>query len=349
MEGAGLASAFDTSRLAVMGLGDAGRAVPAALSGAARLGRLARQERAAAAVLIDAWGFSRLAADRIKRASPGTRLVKLAGPQVWASRPGRARHVARTFDLTLTLLPFEPPLFEAEGGKAAFVGNPNFEAARAAPKDGRAFRARHGLGEVPLLVVLPGSRGGEVGRHMDVFGDACAGAAERVPGLLPVLVAAPAVEGLARELAARWTPAPLVVPGAERWDAFGAANAALAASGTVTTELAIAGVPTVVAYKVGRLTAAWIRRAAITPYASIVNVAAGEAVLPERLQEDCAPEQLCADIVRLLTDEGARRRQLKGTARALSQLLTKDDPASLAAEEVLRLLPSPVEAATDSL
>ena len=338
MAAAGFEGAFDTRRLAVMGLGDALRAVPEAARRARQLARLAADARADAAVLIDGWGFSRLVATRTARASPGTALVKLAAPQVWASRPGRAAFVRAHFSLVLTLLPFEPLLFEGPRTRAAFVGNPNFEAAARAPRDGGAFRARHGLGDAPVLAVLPGSRAGEVRRLAPVLGETAARVAEAVPRLRVVVPAAPAVEAMVREAAARWAPAPLVVPGPERFDAFAAASAAVSASGTVTTELAICGVPTVVGYRTDALTAAWARRVLVTPHVSVVNVAAGAAVMPEHLQEDCTPERLGADAARLLTDEAARRRQLDAFGRVVPTLLGEGDAAARAADEVARLL-----------
>ena len=336
MAGQGLRSAFDTAPLAVMGLGDALRAVPAALGGARRLAGLARAERADAAVLIDAWGFSRLAGAGIARASPETALVKLAAPQVWASRPGRAEAVRDRFDLVLTLLPFEPDLFRGLGTRAVFVGNPNFRAAADAPRDGAAFRARHGLGDAPVLVVLPGSRAGEVARLAPVFAEAARRTLARVPGCRAVIVAAPAVEDAVRR--AVWPDGTVTVPAGDRFDAFDAADAALAKSGTVTTELAVRGVPMTVAYRTGALTAAWARRAVIAPYVSILNVAANAPVVPERLQEDCAPDVLTDDLVRLLTDANAREAQRAAFARHVPALVGEGDAAGRAADEIVALV-----------
>ena len=338
MAARGFESAFDTGALSVMGLGDALKAAPSALSGAKALGRLAAETRADAAVLIDAWGFSRLAGAELRKRSPDTARIKLAAPQVWASRPRRARTAADLFDLILTLLPFEPPYFEAAGGRAVFVGNPNFEAVARTPRSGPAFRAIHGLGGAPLLLVLPGSRPAEVARHMSLFGDASAAAAQAVPGLRVVLVAAPAVEDAVRRLAREWVGEPLVVPGTERFDAFDAADAALAVSGTVTTELAMCGTPMVVGYRTDPLTAAWVRRVLTTDYVTILNVAAGEMIVPERLQEACTPEQLCADVVRLFADDEARRRQLSGFRRVLPELVGAGDAGVSAAAEIARLI-----------
>ena len=339
MTEAGLKTAFDPSGLAVMGLADAARAVPEALRGARALATLAAAERVDAAVLIDAWGFSRLAAPRIARAAPGAALVKLAAPQVWATRPGRARFVRDRFDLVLTLLPFEPPLFDGGRARAVHIGNPNFRAVADAPRDGAAFRARHALGDAPVLLVLPGSRAAEVDRLMPVFAEASRRVATQVEGLRLVIAAAPPVADAVMQAAAGWQVPPLIVPGAERFDAMAAADAALAASGTVTTELAICGVPMTVAYRTDALTAAWVRRIVVTPFASIVNVAAGEAVVPERLQEDCTPARLASDALCLLTDEAARTRQRSAFARIVPDLLGQgDDPATRAAAEIATLI-----------
>ena len=338
MASRGFESAFDTGALSVMGVGDALRAVPAAISGARTLGRVARETKPDAAVLIDAWGFSKIAAARLRKRSPQTPLVKLAAPQVWASRPRRAEPAADLFDLILTLLPFEPAHFEAAGGRAVFVGNPNFEAVATTPRSGPAFRSVHGLGGAPLLLVLPGSRGGEVSRLMGIFGDAAAAARSSVPGMRSVIVAAPSVEDEVRRLAREWEGNPLVVPGAERFDAFDAGDVALAASGTVTTELAMCGTPMTVGYRTDKLTAAWARRVITTPYVSILNVAASEMIIPERLQDDCTPEQLCADVVRLFTDDEARRRQLSAFRRLLPDLIGTGNAAARAAEEIAALV-----------
>ena len=141
-----------------------------------------------------------------------------------------------------------------------------------------------------------------------------------------------------RRLARDWSGGPLVVPSAERFDAFDAGDAALAASGTVTTELAMCGTPMVVGYRTDALTAAWARRVLTTPYVSIVNVAAGEMVVPERLQEACTPEQLCADVVRLFSDDESRRRQLSAFRRVLPDLVGTGNAAARAADEIAGLV-----------
>lgn len=334
----GFRSLFDIDAFAVMGFTDVARVLPAAWARARDLAQICAKERIDVAVFVDGWSFSRLSAKRIRKRAPGTRIVKYSAPQVWASRPQRVEFVRDHFDLVLTLLPFEPPLFEKHGTRAVFVGNPNFEQVATTPRSGPAFRGRYDLGAVPLLAVLPGSRKGEVSRLLDPFGDAVTEAAGKIPGLTPVIPAAPAVEPLVRKSVEAWPIRPLVVPASERFDAFEAADVALAASGTVTTELAMSDTPMVVGYRVDGLTAYWARRVLVTEYVSILNVFAGEEIIPERLQDDCTPEQLAADIVRLFRDEDARRRQLSAFRRLLPSLIGRGNAAVQAAGAISGLI-----------
>lgn len=345
MAAEGFESLFDTSAFSVMGFTDVARVLPEAWRRARELAAYCAEHKVEVAVFIDGWSFSRLAAKRIRKRSPQTKIVKYAAPQVWASRPQRIDFVKEHFDLVLTLLPFEPPIFEEAGVKAAFVGNPNYEAVARTPRSGPSFRARHDLTDSNLLAVLPGSRKGEVSRLLPVFGDAVALATSQVSGLKPVIPAAPAVEELVREGCAEWPVQPLIVPGTERFDAFEAADAALAASGTVTTELALCNTPMVVGYRVDALTAYWARRVLVTPYVTILNVMAQEEIIPERLQDDCTPEQLSADICRLFRDEAATRKQMSAFRRLLPSLIGKGNSSALAAKEILSLfdLKDPVD------
>lgn len=338
MAAEGFQSAFDTSAFSVMGFTDVAKVIPEAWRRARQLAKLCADEQVDAAVFVDGWTFSRLASKRIRTSAPNTKIVKFAAPQVWASRPQRTDFVRENFDLVLTLLPFEPPYFEAVGVKATFVGNPNFEEVSRAPRSGAAFRARHGLGDAPLMMVLPGSRKGEVTRLLPPFGDTVTKVAAAVPGLKVVIAAAPAVQAHIGAAVTAWPISPLVVPASDRFDAFAAADVALAASGTVTTELAMSETPMVVAYRVDPLTAYWARKVLITPYVSILNVAADEFIIPERVQEECTPEQLSADMIRLLTDDEARRRQLSAFRRLLPQLIGEGNAAAKAASAIADII-----------
>ncbi|MEM1410472.1 MAG: lipid-A-disaccharide synthase, partial [Pseudomonadota bacterium] len=285
MQAAGLKHSLPTDRLAVMGPWDALLALPRALKLCRQLADLSAQMKPDAAVLIDSWAFSKLAAQAIRKASPGTKLVKLAVPQVWASRPQRAAVAAELFDLLLCLFAFEPAYFEREGGSAAFVGNPNFQMAAKVPRSGDAFKERRGLTDGRIVALLPGSRAGELKHLLPIYRETAQCLCSQVPDLRLVMVAAPAMFDRLRQEVATWANPVLVVSAEERMDVFAASDVALAASGTVTTELAIAGTPMVVAYKIGPLTAFWAKRVITTEFITILNIAAGREVVPERIQD----------------------------------------------------------------
>lgn len=331
----GLSSLFPIDRFAVIGPAGALKALPSALQGAERLARAALEKKAAAAVLIDSWSFSRLAAKRIKAASPETALVKYVAPQVWGSRPERAKKLAALFDGVLTLFEFETPWFERLGVKTRFVGSSTFQAAARLADDGASFRARHGLGEAPLLAVLPGSRPDEARRLTAVFGDTVRLLIRDHPSLRVCAALAPAVEEVVRPAVADWPGAPLLVEADDRFAAFSAADAALAASGTVTTELAICRTPMAVGYQVGPLTELWIRSVITTPYVSMVNIAAECEVIPEFLQDACRPAALAAAVAPLLTGGPAREAQLQAFEPALERLGVGGPPAEEAAADAI--------------
>ncbi|MEL6365740.1 MAG: lipid-A-disaccharide synthase [Pseudomonadota bacterium] len=320
MAAEGFETLFPTDRLSVMGLADVLPAIPEVFRRAGELARHAVEAEADVAVLIDSWGFNHQVATRLRKRAPQLPVVKYVAPQVWASRPQRVHTLKREVDCVLTLLPFEPPWFEAVDLPAYYVGNPNFEAA-AAPGDGAGFRAEHGLGDAPLLCVLPGSRGNEIRYLLPVFEDVVRQLTTRVEGLRIVIPLAPNVADRVEAAVADWPGGPVLVRGTgARRDAFAAARAALAASGTVTTELALQGTPMVVAYKAGWLTTWWAKRVVTTKYATILNVMADAELIPERIAERCTPDELTPEVERLLTDENARAEQLAAIRRQTARL-----------------------------
>lgn len=328
MAAEGFESLFPIDNLSVMGVIDVARALPEGLQRARELSDYAAAENVDAVIFIDGWAFSRITAQRMKKRGVRARLFKLAAPQVWASRPQRVNFVKAHFDGVLCLLPFEPPYFEKVGVKAEFIGNPNFQAAWAARGDGAAFRERHELGDAPLLAVLPGSRRGEVRQLLEPFEGAVRLLAGRIPELRVVTVLPPQVERLAQTIMEWWPGRPIFAAPEEKADAFAAADAALAKSGTVTTELAINRTPMVVAYKFDALTAMWARRVTTTPFVTILNIAAGREIVPELLQEACRPEFLAGGLLPLLTEEGARLEQLEEFPRLLAYLGVDGAPSA---------------------
>ncbi|MEX6634152.1 lipid-A-disaccharide synthase [Hyphococcus lacteus] len=337
MIGEGLKSLFPIEPFSVIGPIDALRALPAAVSASRILANNAAKSHADACILIDSWAFAHLAAKTIRKQSPTTKLIKYVAPQVWASRPNRAKTASELFDAMLCLFEFEPEYFEKYGLSSTWVGHSGFQDMRNRPGEGVAFRSKYGISnQTPLLAVLPGSRKSEVQRLQEPFRQSLQLISQRFPNMRTVIVAAPNVAQMLEPMGETWPGTPIIVEKAERHDAFAAANAALAASGTVVTELAIQSTPTVVAYRVGRLTATWARRVITTKYASLINIAAQREVVPEFIQENCEPQKIAAAVINLLSDGNARAAQI-GAFPALVTALTGsgDNTQSIAANAVL--------------
>ena len=241
-------------------------------------------------------------------------------------------------DHVLALLPFEPEAHRRLGGPpCTFVGHPLAEAAATLRPDA-AERARRAA-DPPVILVLPGSRRGEIGRHLAPFGAAIDMVCERIGAARIVLPTVPHLfDRLVRETAA-WPVRPqIVVDPASKWAAFRQARAALAASGTVTLELAIAGVPSVIAYKVALVEEVIARMLAMTRTVGLANIILGEIVMPELLQREASPRRLAEALLAIIADTPARQRQLDALARidAVMQVGTAA-PSARAAAIVLDL------------
>ncbi|MGZ5997921.1 MAG: lipid-A-disaccharide synthase [Rhizomicrobium sp.] len=336
MAAQGLKTLFPLDDTAVMGLSEVVPKIPIILRRVREVCDVALATRPDAVVLIDSPDFTHRIARRLKRLDPTMRTIDYVAPQVWASRAYRARAMARNFDLLLALLPFEPPFFEKYGLHTIFVGHPVIERARMMT-GGAELRARLGISaDAPLLAVLPGSRSSEVRFILPVFRDAVAEIAKRVPGLVTVLPTVPHVAARVREATKHW-PAPLhIIEGDEdKYAAFNAADAALAASGTVTTELALARTPMVVAYRVGWLTYALARPLFVLPWFTLVNLLLERGAVPEFLQGAASPQALADAVVRLLTDKNAADAQRADLDRAAKLLGQGEDAPSLRAARAI--------------
>ncbi|GBQ71390.1 lipid-A-disaccharide synthase [Ameyamaea chiangmaiensis NBRC 103196] len=338
MQAAGLDTLFPLSDLAVMGLVEV---LP-------RLRFLARRLREAVAdievthpdliVTIDSPGFTlRL----LRRVAPlGIPRVHYVAPQVWAWREHRVREFPGLWDRLLCLLPFERAFFGRHGLDARFVGHPVLQSGAETGSADR-FRARHGLAaDAPILILMPGSRRSEAPRLLPVFGRMLALLRDRVPGLVPVLPVSPVVADTVRRAVARWPVAPVIVTEVDdKHDAFAAAGAALTKSGTSTLELALAGVPMAVTYRVNPLTAALVRRQIKVPFVAMVNLLAGRALVPELLQERCTPAILTDEVVALLRDPAVAEAQRAGFRAVMDSLSASHaTPADAAAAEIVGLL-----------
>jgi lipid-A-disaccharide synthase len=336
----GLESPFDIADLSIFGLLEGLLAYPNVVRRADETAAVAARERPDVAVLIDSWGFTLRVAQRLRRLDPKLPLVKYVAPQVWASRPGRARTAAQWFDLLLTIHAFDAPAFEREGLEVEFVGDStlaiDFSAA-----DSARLRQEIGAGaDDPVLLVLPGSRPVEIERVMPAFEEAVNRLKAERPGLHVVLPAAPTVADLVRARVAGWQHRAHVVEGeVAKRDAMRAATVALACSGTVTTELALAGCPMVVGYRLGPLTHAILKRLIRTKYVTLFNIAAQDFVAPELIQHDCNGPALAREVALRLDDPILRARQVERQNEALLKMgRGGPDPSEAAAEAVLGLV-----------
>ena len=307
----GLESLFSLDATAVMGLREVVPAIPRILARVKQAADYAIQIHPDALVVIDSPDFTHRIARAVKKRDPSIKTVNYVAPQVWASRAYRAKAMARYFDLILALFPFEVPFFETYGLRAVFVGHPVIER-RARMVGGAALRARLGIAsDAPLLALLPGSRSSEIRFVFPIFRAAVNLLAARIPGLVTVLPTVPHVASRVREVASGWpTPLHILENEADKYAAFDAANVALAASGTVTAELALARTPMVVAYRVGGLTYALANRLMTVPYMTLVNILLERRAIPEFKQYDAKPEILAAEVERLFRDEAARSAQM---------------------------------------
>lgn len=340
MAGEGIESPIDISALGVLGIFDGLRIYPTVLRLAARAAEFAAAEKPDAVVLIDSWGFNLRVAHRLRRLRPAPLLIKYVAPQVWATRPGRSRTLARAVDRLLAINAFDAPFFEREGLPVTFVGNPALKREFTKVDNGALVKRLGGNEGDPILLLLPGSRRGEVERLLPHFEEAVGRLKAEWPRLRLIAAPAGSVSGIVTNHIKRWGhEVVLLEDEGARLAGMRAATVALACSGTVTTELAMAGCPVIVAYRLGPATAIIARRLIRTRYITLFNVAAQGFVAPERVQEACTGEILAQDISALLGDQPRRERQIAEQLAALRTMRGGiDDPIDAAAAAVLEAL-----------
>ena len=336
MAGEGLATLFPFTDLANFGLVEVLPRVPLLLRRMREVAAAARAARPDAIVTIDVPSFAAGVWRRLQDA--GIPLIHYVAPTVWAWRPGRAQKLARYLDHLMVLLPFEPPYFERVGLGCSFVGHPVIESGLGADRAaGQAFRARHGIrDDAPVLLLLPGSRRGEVRRHLAPFGQALARLHAKYPAMVAVAPTVSEVADTVAAAAAAWPVRSVVVRDvAQKAGAFAASDVALAASGTVVLELALAQVPQVAAYRLSAASWAVAKRMVRVKYVTLVNLLLDRPAVPELLQEDCRGDLLAAEVARLLDDGAARDDQLAAGREALAKLSIGDLPPSERAADVV--------------
>jgi lipid-A-disaccharide synthase len=335
----GLASLFPVGELAIIGFTAIPRRLPGILRRIRETADAVLAAKPDALVIIDSPDFTHRVARRVRATDPSIPIIDYVSPSVWAWRPWRARAMRRYLDHVLALLPFEPEVHRQLGGPpCSYVGHPLTEQVAALRPS--AEEAGRRLADPPVILVLPGSRGGEIRRLAGIFGDAIGRVQDRAG---PLEVVVPTVARLlpaVTEATAGWPVKPRIVTDhAEKQAAFRVARAALAKSGTVTLELALAGIPMVTAYRVSGIEYVVGRLMVAAPSMILTNLILGENVIPEFLQGVCTAEALAETLLSLLGDTEERRRQVEAFAR-LDRIMEigAGSPAERAADIVLAAL-----------
>lgn len=347
MEAEGLQSRLPISELAMMGFVEIAPHIPRLLRHIRETSHDIITKKPDAVITIDSPGFCLRVTKQCRTHWPkntpdAPAFIHYVAPSVWAYKPGRARKLAKLYDHVLTLLPFEPPYFVNEGMGATFVGHPLVETPLPeTAKDGTVFRSHHHIpADAPLLAVLPGSRMGELQRHLPILRESVALLREALPKLVTLMPVVPHLQETIHSMTTAW-PTRLVIinESQEKWEAFAAADAAIAKSGTVTLELAMADTPMVVMYKVHWLSG-WLMRCMIrTPYVTLANILEQEGVIPELLQSQSTPERIAKETLHLLKTPSARSKQHKAAASALRKLGMGEEtyPSEKAAKAILQV------------
>jgi lipid-A-disaccharide synthase len=306
----GLTSLFPIEDVSIVGLAAVVRQMPKLLRLIWQTAAAVTDASADALVIIDSPDFTHRVARRVRARDPAIPIIDYVSPTVWAWRPGRARAMRSYIDHVLALLPFEPDAYRRlHGPPCSYVGHPLIEqVAQLRPNLDEQRRREE---PPPVLLVLPGSRRSEIGHHLSIFGAALGRLREQGASFEAVLPTMPHLQDTVGQGVANWEVAPRIVIGeTEKRAAFRVANAALAKSGTVTLELALAGVPMVTAYRLGAAEAFVLRRAIKVQSVILANLVIGREVIPEFLQENCTAETLAAALAELLADSTLRRQQL---------------------------------------
>jgi lipid-A-disaccharide synthase len=318
MAAAGITSPFAIDELSIMGIAALPRRLPMIFRRIRQTAAAVVAARPDALVIIDSPDFTHRVARRVRRLAPKIPILDYVSPSVWAWRPGRARAMRAYVDQVLAILPFEPAVHLKLGGPPClYVGHPMVEhIAELRPNAEEAQRRR---ANPPIVLVLPGSRGSEIRHLLGTFGAAIAQVAARSGSMELVLPTVPHLMAQVRAGVAGWAVAPrIAVEPADKWAAFRRARAALAASGTVTLELALAGIPTVAAYRLSIVEwniARLLRMRSTLPSVILANLVLGENVIPEFLQSDCTPGRLAEALLPLLADTPQRQRQIEAFGR----------------------------------
>jgi len=345
MQAEGMESLFPMEDLSVMGIAEVLPKYPALRRRLHEAAKACLDIAPDALLTIDSPDFSlRLA--KLVRAQSQTKTIHYVAPSVWAWRPGRAEKMARHIDHVLALLPFEPPYMEDAGMTCDFVGHPVVAEPQASKPEAQAFRAEVDIHDAPMVLVLPGSRRSEVGRLSAVFGETLKRVLDARPEARVVVPAAAPVAAAVQEATRDWPGAPIVLDprddaraAEKKRAAFAAADVALAASGTVSLELAASETPMVIAYDMSWLSWQIMSRMAQIDTVTLVNLIVGQNIVPEFLGPACKPDDISAALIELLDDKSARLKQMAAMNTTMLKLGRDGEaPGLRAARSVLNVL-----------
>jgi lipid-A-disaccharide synthase len=326
MQAAGVRAVVDTSSLAVVGLVEVLVHIPRIWGEFRKLVRAAAMDRPDLAVLTDSPDFHLRLAKKLKR--QGIPVVYLIAPQAWAWREGRVTTMQRTIQRLLCIFPFEQEFFQSRGVPTTYIGHPLARIVRPSMTSA-GFRGKFNLPDRPIVTLLPGSRHGEVERHMPILLDAV----RHIGTGYTYVLALPPGFGLERSTFwERIRGSSIQVMEGSTWDALAHAEVALAASGTVTIEAALLGVPMVTFYRVNALSWMLGRRLVRAPFLSMVNLVAGRRIVPELIQDQMTAQRIAAEAGHLLGNPEARNAMRGDLAEVARKLASDREPMELAAE-----------------
>jgi lipid-A-disaccharide synthase len=340
MQAQGMQSLFPMDELSVMGIAEILPKYRALKRRIAEAAAAVIAANPAALITIDSPDFCLRVAKIVKQAKPNLRTIHYVAPSVWAWRPGRAAKMAKVIDHVMALLPFEPPYMTAAGMTCDFVGHPVVSEPVAVPADGKIFRLTHTIApDVPLILVLPGSRKAEIARLAPIFGEVLTQVIANHPTARVLIQTLQSRSSLVADLTKNWPGDPLYLRSPKptvRAAAFTAANVALAASGTVSLELAAQSCPMVIAYDMNRLTFWLMRKMALIDTVTLVNLVSETRVVPEFLGERCRPDLIAPALLNLLADGSSQADAMNTTMVRLGR--GGEDPGLRAARSVLAAL-----------
>ena len=340
LQALGLETLFDPHEIALFGISSVIAKLPRLLSLIRSTAGKIAAENPDFLVIVDSPDFTHRVAKRVRAARPDIPILNYVCPSVWAWRQGRAKAMRQYVDEVLAILPFEPDfLKQLDGPPATYVGHrlasdPLMLAAFAAQSAIELDRFSDWKRPIRLLC-LPGSRRGEIERHMGVMGETLADLQQRGRKVQALLQTLPKQEGLVRKLARDWAVKPEISTDMEgKAASFSSADAALAASGTVTLELALAGIPAVSIYKLDPFMRLFRRHVKIWT-ASLPSLIADQPIIPEFIDDMMRPGQLARELEKLARPGPSRDAQLQGFELVRERVQTERPSGELAAERVL--------------